>query len=78
MKTKKTVLKPEDAAAVKRAAKVIASLNKKAYTWLNKIDAIPHSNKKEWANELAKCHAWTNAIEKETRTVHFVLEFRFA
>lgn len=78
MKTKKKVLKPEDAAAVKRAAKVIARLNKKARAWSDKIDAMPGSKKKEWENELAKFHEWAGAVEKETGTVLAACEFMFA
>ena len=78
MKAKKKVLKPEDAAAVKRAAKVIIRLNKKARAWSDKIDAMPNSKKKEWADEIAKFHEWAGAVEKETGTVLAACEFRFA
>ena len=78
MKTKKKVLKPEDAAAVKRAAKVIARLNKKARAWSDKIDAMPNTRKNEWADEIAKFHEWAGAVEKETGTVLAACEFMFA
>ena len=78
MKAKKKILKPEDAAAVKRAAKIIARLNKKARAWSDKIDAMPGSEKKEWEDELAKFHEWAGAVEKATGTVLCACEFMFA
>lgn len=78
MKAKKKVLKPEDAAAVRHAAKVISLLNKKAKAWSDKIDAIPNSRKKEWEDEIAKFNKWAGAVEKETGTVLSACEFRWA
>jgi len=83
-KTEKRALKPEDAAAVKKAAKVLARLSRRAQRWSDRIDGMAGrwsgkaggACKAEWKKEIEKFHEWARAVEKETGTKLLACEFK--